>query len=161
MNGLGGDSLKSKWKAILAAAMAVCLLAGCAPAEPEEASAPRESSAAPTIFADAAADFERLQFETQDLEGNVCDSKELFALHDLTLVNIWATWCGPCQMLAPVLEELSQQVKVVKVDVDENPQLAMAFQVSSIPTVISFRDGKGLKKSVGVTSKEALLELLK
>ena len=77
------------------------------------------------------------------------------------LVDFWATWCGPCQMLAPALEELSQQVKVVKVDVDENPQLAMAFQVSSIPTVISFRDGKGLKKSVGVVSKEALLELLK
>ena len=77
------------------------------------------------------------------------------------LVDFWATWCGPYQMLAPVLEELSQQVKVVKVDVDENPQLAMAFQVSSIPTVISFRDGKELKKSVGVTSKEALLELLK
>ena len=68
------------------------------------------------------------------------------------LVDFWATWCGPCQMLAPVLEELSQQVKVVKVDVDENPQLAMAFQVSSIPTVISFRDGKALKKSVGVVS---------
>lgn len=79
----------------------------------------------------------------------------------LAMVDFWATWCGPCQMLAPVLEELSQQVKVVKVDVDENPQLAMAFQVSSIPTIISFRDGKGLKKSVGVTSKEALLELLK
>ena len=77
------------------------------------------------------------------------------------LVDFWATWCGPCQMLAPVLEELSQQVKVVKVDVDENPQLAMAFQVSSIPTVISFRDGKGLKKSVGVVPREALLELLK
>lgn len=61
------------------------------------------------------------------------------------LVDFWATWCGPCQMLAPVLEELSQQVKVVKVDVDENPQLAMVFQVSSIPTIISFRDGKGLK----------------
>ena len=76
------------------------------------------------------------------------------------LVDFWATWCGPCQMLAPVLEELSGQVKVVKVDVDENPQLARAFQVSSIPTVISFRDGKALKKSVGVTSKEALLALL-
>ena len=77
------------------------------------------------------------------------------------LVDFWATWCGPCQMLAPVLEELSQQVKVVKVDVDENPQLAMAFQVSSIPTVVSFRDGKALKKSVGVVPVEKLLELLK
>ena len=77
------------------------------------------------------------------------------------LVDFWATWCGPCQMLAPVLEELSEQVKVVKVDVDENPQLAMAFQVSSIPTVVSFRDGKALKKSVGVVPGEKLLELLK
>lgn len=77
------------------------------------------------------------------------------------LVDFWATWCGPCQMLAPVLEELSGQVKVVKVDVDENPQLAMAFQVDSIPTVISFRAGKALKKSVGVAPKETLLELLK
>ena len=77
------------------------------------------------------------------------------------LVDFWATWYGPCQMLAPALEELSQQVKVVKVDVDENPQLAMAFQVSSIPTVVSFRDGKALKKSVGVVPGEKLLELLK
>ena len=76
------------------------------------------------------------------------------------LVDFWATWCGPCQMLAPVLEELSQQVKVVKVDVDENPQLAMAFQVASIPTVIAFRDGKAVKKSVGVVPKETLLALL-
>ena len=76
------------------------------------------------------------------------------------LVDFWATWCGPCQMLAPVLEELSQQVKVVKVDVDENPQLAMAFQVASIPTVIAFRDGKAVKKSGGVVPKESLLALL-
>ena len=76
------------------------------------------------------------------------------------LVDFWATWCGPCQMLAPVLEELSQQVKVVKVDVDENPQLAVAFQVASIPTVIAFRDGKAVKQSVGVVPKETLLALL-
>ena len=76
------------------------------------------------------------------------------------LVDFWATWCGPCQMLAPVLQELFQQVKVVKVDVDENPQLAMAFQVASIPTVIAFRDGKAVKKSVGVVPKESLLALL-
>ena len=76
------------------------------------------------------------------------------------LVDFWATWCGPCQMLAPVLEELSQQVKVVKVDVDENPQLAMAFQVASIPTVIAFRDGKAVNQSVGVVPKGTLLALL-
>ena len=76
------------------------------------------------------------------------------------LVDFWATWCGPCQMLAPVLEDLSQQVKVVKVDVDENPQLAMAFQVASIPTVIAFRDGKVVNQSVGVVPKETLLALL-
>ena len=76
------------------------------------------------------------------------------------LVDFWATWCGPCQMLAPVLEELSQQIKVVKVDVDENPQLAVAFQVASIPTVIAFRDGKAVNQSVGVVPKETLLALL-
>ena len=76
------------------------------------------------------------------------------------LVDFWATWCGPCQKLAPVLEELSQQVKVVKVDVDENPQLAMAFQVASIPTVIAFRDGKAVNQSVGFVPKETLLALL-
>lgn len=116
--------MKSKWKAILAAAMAVCLLAGCAPAEPEEASAPRESSAAPTIFADAAADFERLQFETEDLDGNACSSKDLFAMHDLTLVNIWATWCGPCIEEMPALEAIYQEgeIGVVGIAVESEKQ---------------------------------------
>ena len=95
------------------------------------------------------------QLKSQEFQAEVLESKVP------VLVDFSATWCGPCQMLAPVLEELSQQVKVVKVDVDENPQLAMAFQVSSIPTVVSFRDGKALKKSVGVVPGEKLLELLK
>lgn len=77
------------------------------------------------------------------------------------LVDFWASWCGPCQMLAPTLETIAQQVKVVKVDVDENPQLAMAFQVSSIPTVIAFRDGKPTAQSIGLTPADSLLALLK
>lgn len=64
-------------------------------------------------------------------------------------------------MLAPVLESVARQVKVVKVDVDENPQLAMAFQVSSIPTVIAFRDGKPIAKSIGTAPADSLLALLK
>ena len=76
------------------------------------------------------------------------------------LVDFWATWCGPCQMLAPVPEALSQQLKVVKVDVDDNPQLPVPFQVASIPTLIAFRDRKAVKKSVGVVPKESLLALL-
>ncbi len=95
------------------------------------------------------------------LHANEDNFKELvLESSEPVLVDFWATWCAPCQMLAPVLEELAAQVKVVKVDVDENPQLAMAFQVSSIPTVISFRDGKALKKSVGVVPGETLLALL-
>ena len=95
------------------------------------------------------------------LHANEDNFKELvLESSEPVLVDFWATWCAPCQMLAPVLEELAAQVKVVKVDVDENPQLAMAFQVSSIPTGISFRDGKALKKSVGVVPGETLLALL-
>ena len=80
------------------------------------------------------------------------------------LVDFWATWCGPCRMQAPVLEKLDAglqgSVKICKVDVDENPQLALAFQVASIPTVIAFRDGKAVNQSVGVVPKETLLALL-
>ena len=95
-----------------------------------------------------------LHVTSQDFQAVVLDSSKT------VLLDFWATWCGPCQMLAPVLEDLSQQVKVVKVDVDENPQLAMAFQVASIPTVIAFRDGKAVNQSVGFVPKETLLALL-
>jgi len=116
--------LERKCKAVLAVVIAACCLAGCAPMKMEEASTPGESGSAPTIFADVAADFERLQFETQDLEGNACDSKELFALHDLTLVNIWATWCGPCIEEMPALEAIYEEgeIGVVGIAVESEKQ---------------------------------------
>lgn len=81
------------------------------------------------------------------------------------LVDFWATWCGPCRMLAPAIaeiaEELNGKVKVGKVDVDEQPGLAAKFRVSSIPTLIVFEGGKVKSTTVGVRPKGVIMDLLK
>lgn len=79
------------------------------------------------------------------------------------LVDFYADWCGPCKMLAPVIEELSNErddIKVGKINVDEQSQLASMFGVMSIPTVIVFKGGKVYQKTVGYQSKDRLLRLL-
>jgi thioredoxin 1 len=80
------------------------------------------------------------------------------------LVDFWATWCGPCKMVAPVLEEIAGekvgQLTVAKIDVDANPTTARDFQVVSIPTMILFKDGAPVKRIVGAKGKAALLREL-
>ena len=80
------------------------------------------------------------------------------------LVDFYATWCGPCKMIAPLVEEISEEyegrIKVGKIDVDESAELAIAFGVSSIPTIMVFKNGEVYKKAVGYRSKKELEDML-
>ena len=79
------------------------------------------------------------------------------------LVDFWAAWCGPCQMLLPVIEELSNEVsnaKICKVNVDDQPELAAQFKIMTIPTLLVIKDGQVDSTSIGVKSKKAIVEML-
>lgn len=80
------------------------------------------------------------------------------------LVDFFATWCGPCKMLMPTIDEIANEradIKVGKVDVDENMELAKEYKVFSVPTLLAFKDGKLIKQMVGVHSKEQILDAFK
>ncbi len=79
------------------------------------------------------------------------------------LIDFWAPWCGPCRMLSPIIDEVAQstdKVKVGKVNVDEEAELATKFAVMSIPTLILFENGKPVKQVVGVQSKDGILKMI-
>jgi thioredoxin 1 len=98
----------------------------------------------PIIFTDA-------NFEDEALKANVP-----------VVVDFWATWCGPCRMIAPIVEELAGEfdgkVKVGKLDVDENQQTAIKYGVRSIPTVLFFKDGKVVDTIIGASPKSAFAD---
>lgn len=79
------------------------------------------------------------------------------------LVDFWASWCGPCRMLSPIVDEIAEErsdVKVCKINVDEEQELAAEYGVMSIPTLMVFRDGKTANTSVGMVPKAKILEML-
>lgn len=81
------------------------------------------------------------------------------------LIDFWATWCGPCRAMMPVVEQIANEnegkIKVCKVNVDEEPELASKFDVMSIPTFVAIKNGKVIGTSLGVQSKEDILRLFK
>ena len=90
-------------------------------------------------------------------------NEEVLLSDKTVLLDFWASWCGPCKMVAPILDEIALEradIKVGKVNVDEQPQLAGQFNIMSIPTMLVFKDGKVVNQSVGYRPKEDILKLL-
>ena len=79
------------------------------------------------------------------------------------VVDFWASWCGPCRMLSPIVDEVAEEteeIKFCKINVDEEPDLATQFKVMTIPTLIVFKAGQEVKRNVGVISKEEIIKLV-
>jgi len=98
-----------------------------------------------------------LHITTENFQQEVIDSDKP------VLLDFWAAWCGPCRMLAPILDQIAEEnpnVKVGKVNIDDQEALAEAFGIMSIPTLIVFKDGRPVKQAMGVRPKKQILDML-
>ncbi len=90
--------------------------------------------------------------------------EEVIKCEKTVLVDFYAEWCGPCKMLSPIIDEIAKEnpdIKVVKVNVDEAQDLAMRYQVMSIPTLVIIKNGQQINKSVGLRDKEEIINMIK
>ena len=89
---------------------------------------------------------------------------EVLTAEGMVLVDFFADWCGPCKMLSPIVDEVAEEntdIKVCKINVDEEPELAMRYNVMSIPTLVVIQNGEEVNKSVGLVSKEDIIKMVK
>lgn len=96
--------------------------------------------------------------DTANWDGEVLNSP------DVVMVDFWAVWCGPCQMVAPIVDELAQEyqgrLKVMKLNTDEAPEVAGKYQIMSIPSILFFKGGEVVEKIVGARSKQQFKEII-
>ena len=99
-----------------------------------------------------------IELTKQNFQSEVAESKEK------VFIDFWASWCGPCRMVSPIVDEIAEEspagVKVCKVNVDEQPELAQQFQVMSIPTLLVMKDGKPVASSVGARPKQFIVKMI-
>ena len=99
-----------------------------------------------------------IRITNQNFEEEVLNSDKI------TIVDFYADWCGPCKMMAPIIDKIAEEnndIKVGKLNVDESGEIAGQFNIMSIPTVVVFKDGKEFKRFVGVTSKDNIINAIK
>ena len=143
--------MKITYKTLLIGVATVLFMGGC---HSNASKAPVESSVAKDTIANV---------QLYDLQRNTTNLYDEISKNKLTVIDFWASWCGPCRMVSPIVDEIAEErtdIKVGKVNVDEEPELASAFRIDSIPTVIIIKDKTVKAISLGYKPESALTALI-